>query len=369
MKIVNLKIKNFRNLISLDLNFKDGLTILYGDNGQGKTNIVESIYILAKTSSFRTNSQKELINFQNDEANLFARCVLKHRNIDCQINISKEGKTCFVNKIKLDKVSEYLGKLNAVCFSPDDVSLFKDSPSGRRQLMDRELSSLFPLYIKHLNIYLQYLQQRNNLLKQKEKIDYSLLDIINKGILQEAYEIYKGRKWLINKLENLMPNIYNKISGIKQEISIIYKPFIEENELEKYLVTGQKVFLNNLTKDLEKGYTISGIHREDFQILLNNKAIDSFGSQGQQRLMALVLKLSLAEIYNRASKEEPVIILDDVFSELDKDKQNNLMEYLKNKQQVFITCTEYKNIIETRNFNNLEVLKISKGNVVERGSI
>lgn len=368
MRIVNLKTKNFRNLFSLDLKLNSGITILYGKNGQGKTNIVESIYVLSKTSSFRTNHNKELIEYQSDDAKLTALCVLKQRNITCEIDITKEGKMCFVNKIKLNRVSEYLGNINAICFSPDDVGIFKDSPGIRRHLLDRELSSLFPLYMKHLSIYHQYLEQRNSLLKQKNVFDKNLLEIIDTNMLNASYEIYKGRNWLLEKLEEILPSIYRKISGNEDEVKIQFRTFLRENNKDEYLKKGKDIYQNNLNKDLEKSFTALGIHRDDFQIYLNDRLIDVYGSQGQQRIMALSLKLSIGEIIAKTSKEEPIIILDDVFSELDEYKQKNLFDYIKNKQQVFITCTEYETVVNNNQDLHFDYIKIEHGKVVERGS-
>lgn len=347
--------------------FNEGITFFYGKNGQGKTNIVESIYVLSKTSSFRTNHHRELIRYQNDEADLQTVIQLKRRKIQCNIHLTKDGKTCYLNKIKCNRVSEYLGNCNVICFTPDDVTIFKDSPSLRRSLLDRELSSLFPLYMKHLSLFYQYLEERNAFLRQNQSDKEHFLQILNTSLIEASYEIYKGRIWLINKLKDELPTIYTQICGRKDDIRIEFKTYLNILEKEKYQQEGIQILEKNENRDFEKGFTTQGIHRDDFQIYLNDKAIDIYGSQGQQRMIALILKLAMSEIITKVNNDEPILILDDVFSELDEEKQEHLLDYIRKKEQVFITCTKYQKIIKKYDAR-FHFLEIENGKIVERST-
>ena len=364
MLITSLSLKNFRNIKDLKIAFDNPITILYGNNGQGKTNIVESIYMLSNATSFRTSYFKEMIS--NDcEFSLIEGEVnsLKRKNKH-KVILSKSGKVAHINDVVINKVSDYIGKFNVVCFSPEDVSLFKDSPSIRRHFLDKELSSLFPVYIKQLINFKNTLEQRNALLKGK--IVYALLDVIDDKLIESSYDVYKRRKWLIEKLIEFATRIYKTITNDLQDIRIVYNTYLDEIDKDTYFEKAKQIYKNNLSKDVDKKYTIQGIHKDDFKVYLNDLEIDMFASQGQQRLISLSMKLAVAEIISKANKVEPIIILDDAFSELDKTKKLKLFNYVCNKSQVFITCTDYKNIID-KTQKNMTLLHIKEGNVIERG--
>ena len=366
MLIENISLKNFRNIKELKVTFDKPLTILYGDNGQGKTNIVESIYLLSNASSFRTSYFKELISNDSDYATVEGEINSNRKKDKHKLVLSKSGKSVFINDVVINKVSEYIGKFNAVCFCPEDVSLFKDSPSIRRHFLDKELSSLFPIYIKQLIAFKNTLEQRNALLKGK--IDYDLLEVIDDKLIESSYDVYKRRKWLIDKIIEFATSIYKTITNDSQQIKIVYNTYLDEMSKDEYLVKAKQIYKNALSKDVEKKYTNIGIHKDDFKVYLNDLEIDMFASQGQQRLISLSMKLAVSEIITKANKQEPIIILDDAFSELDKIKKVKLFDYVSKKQQVFITCTDYKNIIGL-NCKNITLLHIHEGNVIERGSI
>ena len=366
MLISQLSLKNFRNIENLKIAFDKPITILYGNNGQGKTNIVESIYLLSNATSFRTSYSKEMIDNKSEFAIIEGEIVSLKRKNKHKVILSKSGKTAYINDVVINKVSEYIGKFNAVCFSPEDVSLFKDSPGIRRQFLDKELSSLFPVYIKQLINFKNTLEQRNALLKGT--IDYDLLDVIDEKLVESSYDIYKRRKWLIEKLIEFATKIYKTITNDSQEIRIVYNTFLDEMNKDAYFTKAKQIYKNSITKDVEKKYTIQGIHKDDFKVYLNDLEIDMFASQGQQRLISLSMKLAVAEIIAKANKVEPIIILDDAFSELDKQKKIKLFDYVSKKMQVFITCTDFKNIID-KSHKNMTLLHIKEGNVIERGSL
>ena len=343
MLVNKLSLYNFRNIQSLNLTFENPINIFYGLNGQGKSNIVESIYLLASANSFRTNNFRQMIN--NQENNAFAKVYLvtNKKKEELKIVLNKNGKMAYINDLLIDKFSEYIGHMNVVCFCPEDVSLFKDFPSIRRHFLDKELSSLFPVYIRQLIVFKRVLDERNNLLKGN--VDDDLLDVIDDKLIESSYDVYKRRKWLIDKLGEFATKIFKQLTDQNQQILIKYHTFIDETDKDKYLSKAKEVLKQNLSKDKEKAYTNLGIHKDDFKVYLNNLEIDMYASQGQQRLVSLCLKLAVAEIITKANTEEPIIILDDAFSELDIIKKDKLFNYIANKQQVFITCTDYKNII------------------------
>lgn len=367
MELNKINLSNFRNIKQLSLYLNKPITIFYGDNGQGKTNIVEAIYLLANSTSFRTTNFKELINYESEQAYVDGELLLKKRNEKYKVILSKSGKSVSINDIVITKLSDYIGKIKAICFSPEDVSLFKDSPGIRRSFLDKELSSLFPIYIKQLICFKNVLEQRNALLK--ENVDDMLLEVLNEKLIESSFDVYKRRKWLISKLEEFATKIYQQITSINQEIKIEYYSFLKEDNKELYFNKANDIYQNNLKKDKEKQYTIVGIHKDDFKVFLNGHQIDMYASQGQQRLISLCLKLAVVEIVSKAEKQEPIIILDDAFSELDAKKKEKLMNYVINKRQVFITCTDYKNIILNNNTSNIKLVNVKEGKIVERSVI
>lgn len=365
MQIERLNLHNYRNIENLSLTFDNNVTIFYGNNGQGKTNIVESIYYLAKVTSFRTNAYKELIKDGKDETTIEGEIKFTKQLKKQKIILTKEGKACFINDFATMKISEYLSSMNAVCFSPEDVVLFKDSPRERRYFLDSELSSLFPVYVKQLILFKKVLEQRNDLLKNKN-IDKFLLEVIDDKLVEASYDIFIRRKWLIKKINEIVNLINEKITGKKDNIRIVYKTFLYEENKDEYLKKAKEILQNNFEKDYNYQFSNIGIHKDDFKTFLNNKAIDIYASQGQQRLMALLLKLALVEIIKKVNKEEPIIILDDAFSELDNSKKRALFNYIHDKQQVFITCTNYHDVITINEKNKNTIIHIQEGLVVER---
>lgn len=367
MFIDSLVLNNFRNISNLKLVFDNPVTILYGVNGSGKTNIVESIFLLSNATSFRTSYFKEMIQNGKNESEIEGEIKTLNRKQKFKISLNKNGKIAYINDLLINKVSDYIGKAIAVSFSPEDVSLFKDSPGERRHFLDKELSSLFPIYIKQLIAFKNVLDERNTLLKQK--IDYDLLDVIDDKLIEASYDVYKRRNWLITKIIEFATQIYMDITNQSQQIKIVYHTFLNEMDKQQYYLKAKEIYKKSLKKDEEKMYTNIGIHKDDFKVYLNDMEIDMFASQGQQRLISLCMKLAVVEIIKKANKTEPIIILDDAFSELDSFKKKKLFNYILKKEQVFITCTDYKNIIDENKNNKVTLLHIKEGKVFERGSI
>ena len=336
MLIENISLKNFRNIKDLKITFDNPLTVLYGNNGQGKTNIVESIYLLSNASSFRTSYFKEMIANELDFAVIEGDINNTKRKDKHKVILSKSGKTAYINDVLINKVSEYIGRFNAICFSPEDVSLFKDSPSIRRHFLDKELSSLFPIYIKQLITFKNTLEQRNALLKGK--VDYDLLDVIDDKLIESSYDVYKRRKWLIDKLIEYATKIYKLITNESQQIKIVYNTYLDESDKDAYLLKAKQIYKNNIAKDVEKKYTLQGIHKDDFKVYLNDLEIDMFASQGQQRSLALAMKLAEGEVCAKICGEKPVFLFDDVFSELDSTRRAYLSGKIKDRQVIITTC-------------------------------
>ena len=368
MFLNKIQINGFRNLSLLSLKFDAPINVFYGDNGQGKTNIVEGIYYLANTSSFRTSYFKELIGYQADEAKIEGEIKTNNRKIKQKILTKKTGKALFINDIALKKTSEYIGKVNVVCFSPEDVSLFKDSPSVRRHFLDVELSSLFPIYVKELINFTKIIEKRNDLLKSNV-VDEALLEILTIKMIESSYEIYKRRKWLIYKMDAISTKIYKEITHSPSKIKIEYITYLDIQDKNEYYDAAVNIYKKTLQKDKEKTFTQLGIHKDDFKIFIDNKEIDMYASQGQQRLISLCMKLAVCEIVAKACNDNPIIILDDAFSELDASKKENLFNYVCKNEQVFITCTDYKQLIGKANDTRICLHQIKDGKIVERSFV
>lgn len=352
----------------MNLQFDANINIFYGANGQGKTNIVEGIYFLSNTSSFRTAYFKEMINYSEDEAIVFGELNRNKRKEKYKIITKKNGKALFYNDISQNKTSDYIGKFNAVCFSPVDVSIFKDSPGVRRLFLDKELSALFPIYVKELIAFSKALEKRNDSLKMKN-VDMTLIEILTNKIIEASYEVSKRRNWLINKLNEYATKIYESITKTTNVIKIDYLTFVKENDKAKYLQTAKSIYDKYIEKDKEKTFTNMGIHKDDFKVYLNGHEIDMYASQGQQRLISLCIKLAVVEIMARACNDYPIIILDDAFSELDTNKKARLFEYICSFEQVFITCTDYKQIITNNPSSRICLHKVKDGKIIERSFI
>ena len=334
MWIKNIKLNNFRNYNNENINLEKNINIFYGENAQGKTNIIESIFLCSMGKSFRAKKDSEMINLNSENAIIELEYFKSDRNGKIKIEIGNK-KNIYINGIKIKKLSELLGKINIVIFTPDDINILKGGPQNRRRFLDIMISQLKPNYIYNLNMYLKTLEQRNNYLRQikEEKKDENLLDIWDEKIAEYAINIYNYRKEFIEKIKNKIKIIHSEITDNKEEIEIEY---ITE-------CTNKEIYLNLLKQrrklDIIKGFTTKGIHRDDFMIYINKKELNLYGSQGQHRTSILSLKLSELSIVHDEIGEYPILLLDDFMSELDEKRRKNLLEKIKNAQ-VIITCTE-----------------------------
>ena len=334
MWIKKIKINNFRNYKSQEINLEKNINIFYGENAQGKTNIIEAIFLSSMGKSFREKKDKEMIMLGEEKSNIEIEYEKTDRDGKIKIELGNK-KIVYINGKKIKKLSELLGKINVVIFTPDDINILKGGPQNRRRFLDIMISQLRPNYMYNLNLYLKTLEQRNNYLRQirEENKNENMLDIWDEELSNYAINIYNYRKEFIEKIKNKIKNIHSEITNNKEEIEIEY--LSECNSKEKYL----ELLKQRRKLDIIKGYTTKGIHRDDFNIYINKKELGIYGSQGQHRTAILSLKLSELNIVKDEIGESPILLLDDFMSELDEKRRKNFLEKI-NDVQVIITCTE-----------------------------
>lgn len=368
MFLHQIELKNFRNYENLKLKLKNGINIFYGNNAQGKTNILESIYVLGLSKSHRTSIDKELIKNEKDSYKIEGIINNKIKT-SLSIKYQNKNKELYVDKKKVNDLSLYLYNMNIIIFYPEDIEIIKGMPEIRRKYLNTELSQLYPTYLKVLNEYNKLLKIRNNLLKKisnNERIDMNYFNILNSYYIDKSVFLYRARKKFIEKLSNNSNNIYKSIMNI-EDFSIKYttKPFFksfDELTLKKIMTDTLK---NNYEEEIRLGMSLYGPHRDDFDFILENKNLKKYGSQGQQKLSVLVLKLSEIEIFENHLHSKPILLLDDVFSEFDKIKKNNILKYIKNDIQTIITTTDLNNIskdIKTKS----KIFYVKAGSVIEK---
>lgn len=334
MWIKNIKIKNFRNYKQEEINLEKNINIFYGENAQGKTNIIEAIFLCSLGKSFRTKKDLEMIKLDEKNAIIEIEYEKTDRYGKIKIELGNK-KNIYLNGVKIKKLSELLGNLNIVIFTPDDINILKGGPQNRRKFLDIMISQLRPNYMHILSLYLKTIEQRNKYLRQirEENKDENLLEIWDEKLAEYAIKICKYRIEFINKIIEKIEKIHKKITNGKEEIKIKYITECE-NKIEYLNLLKQRRKL-----DIIKGFTTKGIHRDDFMIYINNKEINIYGSQGQNRTAMLSLKLAELQVINDEIGEYPILLLDDFMSELDSERRKNFLENIGNTQ-VIITCTE-----------------------------
>ncbi len=353
MWINKIKVNNFRNYDNEEIELNKNINIFYGENAQGKTNIIEAIFLSSMGKSFRAKKDKEMIKLSENKAMI--EILFNKKDRDGKIKIELQNKkNVYLNGIKLKKLSELLGNINIVIFTPDDINILKGGPQNRRRFLDIMISQLKPNYMYNLNLYLKTLEQRNNYLRQIKEYnkDENLLEIWDEKLAEYAFNIYNYRNEFINKIKNKIKNIHSEITNNKEEIKIEYLTECESKE--KYL----KLLKDRRKLDIIKGYTTKGIHRDDFIIYINKKELNIYGSQGQHRTAILSLKLSELNIIYEETGEYPILLLDDFMSELDEKRREHFLKNIKNTQ-IIITCTE-KFDIEN---NNILIYNVKDGKV------
>lgn len=358
MIIKSLELADFRNYDSLHIDFSNGTNILYGDNAQGKTNILEAIYLSATTKSHKGSKDKDIVNFNKEESHI--RTYLEKEGIEMRVDMhlrKNKTKGIAIDGQKIKKAAELLGLLNVVFFSPEDLSIIKNGPAERRRFVDMELCQLDQFYLYNLNHYNKIVNQRNKLLKDMY-FNPSLRETLNiwdSQLISFGSKIIERRQLFVEQLNEIIYDIHKKLSGGKEELVIQYEPDITIEEYEKALLMSQK-------RDIKLKQTTVGPHRDDFSFVVGNIDIRKFGSQGQQRTAALSLKLSEIELVKKMTKDNPVLLLDDVLSELDSSRQNYLLSTIGDIQTI-ITCTGLDEFVNNR-FEIDKVFKIENGTIV-----
>ena len=360
MIIKSIELSNFRNYESLDLDFDYGTNILYGNNAQGKTNILEAVSVSGTTRSHKGSKDKEMIRFGEEEAHI--KTVVNKKDMDYQIDVHmKKNKTkgIAVNKVPLKKASELFGILNIVFFSPEDLNIIKNGPSERRRFLDSELCQLDKIYLSDLAKYNKILNQRNKLLKDMVfRPDLKeTLPIWDAQLIDYGKRIIKRRKSFVDELNEIVFNIHKQISGEKEELVLKYEPNIDDAFFHDELNRAKE-------RDMRVCQTSVGPHRDDMQFSVFDVDIRKYGSQGQQRTSALSLKLAEIELVKRNINETPILLLDDVLSELDSSRQNYLLNSIHDIQTI-ITCTGLDEFIKNR-FKIDKIFNVVEGVVTEK---
>ena len=336
MIVKSIKLKNFRNHNYLSYEFKPGINIFTGNNGVGKTNIVEAIYYLSIARSFRTQEDNDLIKDGKDIAEI--NSVVQEGEISRKIRIlfTRQGRQIFINGKSIKKLSELSRCVNVVLFEPKDVLLFRaGSPKARRNFLDINISKKNPAYLEYISKYEKILKQRNNILKS-DNVDQLLLDTTTDLLIELSKPIIQMRSAYVKDINDILIKITRALTGEDKLVKIHYHPFIEVDD--NYLESAKEAFKRALERDLKSKATTIGVHREDFSATLKDKDIGEFGSQGENRLVALALKLSPYFLVSDKDKR-PVVVLDDVMSELDQTHKTRLLKLLSKFEQVFITAT------------------------------
>ncbi len=358
MLIKSIELSDYRNYTSLQLDFDKGTNILFGDNAQGKTNILEAIYVAATTKSHKGSHDSDIVRFGCEEAHI--RTYLEKDNIETRVDMhlrKSKSKGIAIDGQKIKKAADLMGLCNVVFFSPEDLNIIKNGPAYRRRFVDMELCQLDSFYLYNLNNYNKIVNQRNQLLKDLYFNPQlrETLPIWDDQLVSYGNKIIERRRLFVDQLNDIIFNIHKKLSGDREEIKIVYEPDInEENFLDK--------LKENQARDIKSKMTSVGPHRDDFGFIVGDIDIRKFGSQGQQRTAALSLKLSEIEIVKNINNDAPILLLDDVLSELDSNRQKFLLDSIGDIQTI-ITCTGLEEFVNDR-FTINKVFKVSNG-VVE----
>jgi DNA replication and repair protein RecF len=350
MYIEKLALTNYRNYDEMFVEFENKVNVILGENAQGKTNVMESIYVLAMAKSHRTSNDKELIRWDQEYAKIDGRVQKQHSSLPLQLIISKKGKKAKCNHIEQQKLSQYVGNMNVVMFAPEDLNLVKGSPQVRRRFIDMEIGQVSPIYLHDISTYQKILQQRNHYLKMmqiKKQTDQTMLEVLTEQFIQMAVKIVTKRFEFLRLLQNWAKPIHQGISRGLETLEIIYKPSVEvleEQDLSKMIACFEEKFSKVRTREIERGTTLFGPHRDDLTFMVNGRDVQTFGSQGQQRTTALSVKLAEIELIYAEIGEYPILLLDDVLSELDDYRQSHLLNTIQGRVQTFVTTTSVEGI-------------------------
>ena len=369
MFLVKLALVNFRNYRKCSIKLSKSVNIFIGNNSQGKTNILEAIYVLAVTKSHRFGEQENLIKKEEQMAKVKGTLKLEKIYKDLEVDIGKNHKTTYINNTEIRKKQDYITNLNVILFTPDDLEIIKGSPMIRRNLLNIEISQMDKNYIKYLNEYNKILKNRNEYLKSmyiNHLSDYRYLDILTEKLIDRAVMIYKYRMDFLHNINADIGKIYESITGYKN-LHIVY-----QNSLDIYEFDEEKI-RNSLRLKLEKNYerqlqlgsTLYGPHRDDFLFYIGEDNVRIFSSQGSQRLAVIAFKLSEISIFKEKTGHVPILLLDDIFSEIDSKKKRKLISFIPEDVQTIITATDLKNV-NKKLLKNSKIFEVFCGNIRER---
>lgn len=366
MYIQNLILSSYRNYERLDLQFENKVNVIIGENAQGKTNLMEAIYVLAMAKSHRTSNDKELIRWDEDYAKIEGRVIKKNGSVPIQLVISKKGKKGKVNHIEQQKLSQYVGAVNTIMFAPEDLNLVKGSPQVRRRFLDMEIGQVSPVYLHDLSLYQKILSQRNHFLKQlqtRKQTDQTMLDVLTEQLTEFAAKVVMKRLQFVDQLEKWAQPIHSGISRGLEELTLKYHTSLhvsDSPDLSKMINSYQETFSKLRDKEIERGVSLSGPHRDDVLFYVNGRDVQTYGSQGQQRTTALSLKLAEIDLIQEEIGEYPILLLDDVLSELDDYRQSHLLHTIQGRVQTFVTTTSVDGI-DHKTLNEAEIFRVENG--------
>lgn len=366
MKIKQIKLINFRNLENVELNFINNINIIIGGNGAGKTNILEGVYLNSLTKSFRANNDVELIKFNKDF--LTIKTIIKENSYNEKVlyNIDKISKKIYLNSNKITKLSEYIGKYPVVISTPEDVLMIKTSPSNRRDVLNISICQFNKEYFKTLNEYNKLLKLRNDYLKRilvNSNSDMKYFEIITNKLIEKAIYIYIERNKYINSINSYLGSIFEHIC-LNKNLILKYSPNVDITEYDDENISKilHKKFKRDFNKEISLGMTISGPHRDDFNFYLDNKDMKFYSSEGQKKMAVISYKLAEMKLFQEQEDKKPIILLDDLFSELDIKNKNRLVKYIPEDLQVIITSNDLKGINKSIR-DNAKIFKIKDSEV------
>lgn len=366
MYLSKLELKNFRNYKNLKLKLSSGINIFIGDNAQGKTNILESIYVLALTKSSRFGVENTLIKQGCEEGSISGVLRDSRKMKELKIHLIKNGKKVFVNNKNVSRISDYIFHMKVIMFGPEDLDIIKGTPQNRRDFMNIQISQLYAPYVHYVNEYNKILKNRNEYLKLmnlNQYVDFRYLEILDEKLIDRAVEIYHYRKSYFDFISKEIGQVFQKISGdyqleVKLENNLDIINYTEDEIRRKF----SSKLKENRKKELMQGTTLFGPHRDDFHFFLDGDPMKIFSSQGQQRMAIICFKLTEIKLFKETVHTNPILLLDDIFSELDVKKRNQLIRYLPKDVQIIVTTTDLKNIKKN-------ILEQSKIFIVENGTI
>ncbi|WP_100523481.1 DNA replication/repair protein RecF [Mycobacteroides abscessus] len=361
MFLKELEIKHYRNYQQQKLTFHQNITLFLGQNAQGKTNLMESIYVLALTKSHRSNKDKEWINWDEEFSWIKGTVQRKRGPLQLEIQLTGKGKKAKINGLEQKKLSDYVGSINVVMFAPEDLNIVKGSPQQRRKFLDMEIGQVSPMYIHLLSQYQKVLSQRNQCLKDafKNRKYIDFLEVLNEQLAELAVKIIQRRTEFLAKMEAWANQVHQDITQQKETLKIEYLPSFPLDSTEQFVQQ-----LNQLKeKELARGTSLLGPHRDDLHFYINGTSVQQYGSQGQQRTTALSLKLAEIQLIFEEIGEYPILLLDDVLSELDSSRQSHLLDAIKDKVQTFVTTTGVEGL-HHQTLENASVFRIQAGTAI-----